>query len=358
MKRSFLFVGAKPARASARRWTRRRRRQEHERVCASLHLRDCARHERANRCSVLGSRDEVGEKPGGDAVLERVADDGHTGELASPVRAEAPVVARRVEVAPVEVRGIAREVIAVARPPRGHRASSRSGAEALDTREPRARGGCAPPGPARASRRAHPHGRGRTARLRTTRSGRAHSRSRGRSIQPSLRTKIGYDFAFGKVTVSGEPEAAAASSFSALQRREHALPAVARVGRDVHRDREARLGAVQPRPEEAHRRDADDLSLVDGERHDPLARRVAVEPPGELLVRQLRRPHAGEQRHERLPPLRRVSNRLEAHRVAVPSTLLKARRAYVPGTVSFTEMRSQAPARTSSNVRGGYGSTL
>jgi hypothetical protein len=29
--------------------------------------------------------------------------------------------------------------------------------------------------------------------------------------------------------------------------------------------------------------------------------------------------------------------------VAVPSTLLNARRAYVPGTVSFTEMRSQAP---------------
>ena len=29
------------------------------------------------------------------------------------------------------------------------------------------------------------------------------------------RMKIGYDFAFGKVTVSGEPEAAAASSFSA-----------------------------------------------------------------------------------------------------------------------------------------------
>ena len=112
------------------------------------------------------------------------------------------------------------------------------------------------------------------------------------------------------------------------------------------------------RPEEAHRRDADDLAPVDRERDDPLTGRVAVEPPGELLVRQLRRPDAGEQRHERLPPLRRVSNRLEAHRVAIPSTALKPRRAYVPGTVSFTEMTSHAPARTSSNVRAEYGSTL
>ena len=99
-------------------------------------------------------------------------------------------------------------------------------------------------------------------------------------------------------------------------------------------------------------------SCVDGERHDPLSCRVAVEPPGELLVRELRRSHTREQRDERLPPLRRVSDSLETHRVAVPSTLLNARRAYVPGTVSFTEMRSQAPERTSSNVLGGYGSTL
>ena len=170
--------------------------------------------------------------------------------------------------------------------------------------------------------------------------------------------KIGYDLAFGNVTVSGDPDAAAASSFCLLQRREDALPAVARVRRDVHRDREARLDAVEPRLEEAHRRDAHDLAVVDGERHDSLARRVAVEPPGELLVGQLRRADAGEQRDERRPPLGRVADDLEAHLVAVPSTLLNARRACVPGTVSFTEMRSQEPASTSSNVRGGYGSTL
>ena len=41
----------------------------------------------------------------------------------------------------------------------------------------------------------------------------AHSRRRGKSIHPSLRMKIGYEFAFGNVTVSGEPDAAAASSF-------------------------------------------------------------------------------------------------------------------------------------------------
>ena len=98
--------------------------------------------------------------------------------------------------------------------------------------------------------------------------------------------------------------------------------------------------------------------LVDGERDDPLAAGVPVEPPGELLVGELRRADAGEQRDERRSPLGRVADDLEAHRVAVPSTLLNARRAYVPGTVSFTEMRSQAPERTSSNVRGGYGSTL
>ena len=101
-----------------------------------------------------------------------------------------------------------------------------------------------------------------------------------------------------------------------------------------------------------------DLAVVDGEGHDPLAAGIAVEPPRELVVGELRRPDPREQGDERRPPLGRVADDLEAHRVAVPRTLLNARRAYVPGTVSFTEMRSQAPERTSSNVRGGYGSTL
>ena len=42
---------------------------------------------------------------------------------------------------------------------------------------------------------------------------------------------------------------------------------------------------------------------------------------------------------------------LEAHRDAVPRAALSARRACVPSTVSLTEIRSHAPARTSSNVR-------
>ena len=115
---------------------------------------------------------------------------------------------------------------------------------------------------------------------------------------------------------------------------------------------------LEARLEEAHRGDADHLAVVDGEGHDPLAAGIPVEPPRELVVGELRRADACEQGDERRPPLGRVADDLEAHRVAVPRTLLNARRAYVPGTVSFTEMRSQAPERTSSKVRGGYGSTL
>jgi hypothetical protein len=49
---------------------------------------------------------------------------------------------------------------------------------------------------------------------------------------------------------------------------------------------------------------------------------------------------------------------LDDHFEDVPSAALKIRRARVPVTVSFTEMRSHAPESTSSKVRGGYGSTL
>ena len=50
--------------------------------------------------------------------------------------------------------------------------------------------------------------------------------------------------------------------------------------------------------------------------------------------------------------------RLDDHFDEVPSAALKTRRARVPVTVSLTAMRSHAPASTSSNVRGEYGSTL
>ena len=114
MKRSFLFVGAKPARTSARRCADRRRRQQDERVRPSLHLFDGTRDERAHGVGVVGRRDEVGEEARRDAVLERVADDGDADERVLPVRPEAAVVPRRVEVAPVEVPGVAREVAPVA----------------------------------------------------------------------------------------------------------------------------------------------------------------------------------------------------------------------------------------------------
>ena len=127
----------------------------------------------------------------------------------------------------------------------------------------------------------------------------------------------------------GERRAGRGSGFLVLllHRREDTLPAISRVRGHVHRDREARLDAFESRVEEAHRGDAHDLSLVDGERDDPLAAGVPVEPPGELLVGELRRADTGEQRNERRSPLGRVADDLEAQRVAVPSTLLNARRA-------------------------------
>src|SRR5205823_8182684 len=57
-------------------------------------------------------------------------------------------------------------------------------------------------------------------------------------------------------------------------------------------------------------------------------------------------------------PLPGELRRAYAHLDEVPSAALKTRRARVPVTVSLTAIRSQAPASTSSNVRGEYGSTL
>ena len=98
-----------------------------------------------------------------------------------------------------------------------------------------------------------------------------------------------------------------------LERREHALAAVARVGRDVHRDREPGHRALQRGTEEAHRGDPDNVPAVDGQRDDPLAGGVALEPPGELLVRKLGRPDPREQGDEVRAPVRRVPDGVEAH---------------------------------------------
>ena len=98
---------------------------------------------------------------------------------------------------------------------------------------------------------------------------------------------------------------------------------------------------------------------VDGERDDPLAGRIPVEPPGELLVRELGRP---DPRSSATSDARRsgeYATSLEAHSsVAVPSAALNIRRACVPGDRVLDAIRSQAPASTSSKVRAEYGSTL
>src|SRR5207302_1009482 len=121
---------------------------------------------------------------------------------------------------------------------------------------------------------------------------------------------------------------------------------------------EPRHGAAERSAEVAHRSDPDHLGPVDRERHDALASGVAVEPPPELVVGELRRADAREQGDEVGAPVRRVAHGRKSHRVAVPRAMLSARRACVPTTVSLTAIRSQAPRRTSSNVRAGYGSML
>ena len=171
--------------------------------------------------------------------------------------------------------------------------------------------------------------------------------------------KIGYDLAFGNVTVSGEPGRGGRLLVLLLERREDALAAVARVRRDVHRDRQARLDArravvvkklIAATPTTSPPSTASDtIPSPAGFRSNHHANSSSVS----CVV-----PTRASSATSDGAPLGRVPDRREAHRVAVPSTLLNARRAYVPGTVSFTEMRSQAPASTSSNVRGGYGSTL
>ena len=204
MKRSFLFVGAKPARRARAGERCDGGGRSTSASAPPLHLRDRARHERADAARVLGRDDEVGEEPGGDAVLERVADDRDAGQLASPIRAEAAVVARRVEVAPVEVRGVARRSGCRTRLPHAAPSASRSapkrstGRTSSPSSGDRESGSRIPPcSPARPS----------TYRATPPRAAAAPTdAAAGRSIQPSRRMKIGYDSAFGKVTVSGEPD--------------------------------------------------------------------------------------------------------------------------------------------------------
>jgi hypothetical protein len=88
-----------------------------------------------------------------------------------------------------------------------------------------------------------------------------------------------------------------------LELGEDPLPPVRRFGRDVHRDRDGALLAVEEHPEEAHRRHADDSPVVDAERDQPPADRVAVEPPLELRVVDVRAADSVHELEETLPPL-------------------------------------------------------
>ena len=287
-------------------------------------------------CVSSGAATRSATKPADTPCLNVCPTTATPASFLSAVGAEAAVVARRVEVAPAEVLRVAREVAPVAG--RGTCAELvHLGAEPLDRAHLEAvrcvRG-------VESATRIPPRSPGRPSAYRTTppaRSGRAQRRSRGRSIHPSRRMKIGYDLALGKVTVSGEPEAAAAASFCLLQRREDALPAVARVGRDVHRDREPRLDALESRLEEAHCRDAD----------RPLPRRLRAtrSPPRQDCGRTTRRtPRRSAASSRRARAGRRATDATRArsgrprraHRVAVPRTLLNTRRPYVPGTVSLS----------------------
>ena len=113
MKRSCLFVGAKPEATSARRAVRDGGGSSTSASSASLHLVDGAREQRANDVAPARRRHEVREEAGRDAVLEGVPDDGDATQLGAAIRAEAAVVAGRVEVAPAEVLGVADEVAPV-----------------------------------------------------------------------------------------------------------------------------------------------------------------------------------------------------------------------------------------------------
>jgi len=92
----------------------------------------------------------------------------------------------------------------------------------------------------------------------------------------------------------------------------------------------------------------------------PLGQLIAVigEPNEDISALLSEAPPAKTESPKPAPPRFGELRRADAHFEEVPSAALKTRRARVPVTVSFTAMRSHAPASTSSNVRAEYGSTL
>ena len=157
------------------------------------------------------------------------------------------------------------------------------------------------------------------------------------------------------MTPSTQPRRGGLLLVRALEPAEDPLPAIVGIGRHVERDRDELLVAAEPHA----RRKLSDAS--------PTTR-----SPSCSSVRSSRGPAGLSSNHQSNSarsrslapdPLEQVEHRVSvgrfrAHLVDVPSAAFNARRACVPATVSLTEIRSHAPASTSSNVRGGYGSTL
>ena len=139
----------------------------------------------------------------------------------------------------------------------------------------------------------------------------------------------------------------------ALERLKDAL--ASRVGsrRRVHGEACKPLVAREHHAEERVSGDPDDAAVCPRHRHQRTGR-VVPEPPVELRAGERKLAPGCLQQTQVVLPLRRLVRRqIERHYfVDVPSAALNRRRACVPVTVSFTEIRSQAPASTSSNVRG------
>src|SRR5206468_13044273 len=114
------------------------------------------------------------------------------------------------------------------------------------------------------------------------------------------------------------------------------------------------LLALEHGAEQAVRRDADHPPVRNRDGPEA-ARGIAVEPPVELLAGHAARPPRLAEESQVVVTVRRLvqDELVTPHLVEVPSAALKMRRACVPATVSFNAIRSHAPERTSSKVRGG-----
>ena len=261
-----------------------------------------------------GSADRLADHRGGEAVPDAVRDDG------PPVAVvDAHVGARRVRVAPVQVLRVADEMMR---------------AEVHALRE-----------------RPYVRAAAKLAAALLPQPLRPHPDPEGRHVLPA--EPADEDRAGHRVREPERPPRPGRRRLllvRELERRED--PAPPRRGRRhrVHRERREPLAHPGERHGERAERGA---VVVTRLVQDPRPGGVAVEPPVELGRRHRLPVRLLHQREELVAP-----RGLDDHFEDVPSAALKTRRARVPVTVSFTAMRSQAPASTSSKVRDEYGSTL